>query len=140
MGMNRGGRPKKALVEKRVHRVPVLFNESEYQKLQEMAKGSINLSEFIRVRLFYNSTFQQVQPEDFISTLQGMLSNIQESKAAISQCLSTLNEAVSQSGDISSAKNEFNQLLEEYKKQIKNEKNIGRYMRNMLKAGRKTGF
>ena len=64
-----GGRPTKAentLKNKQVH---LLLTVDEYEKLKKLSRGFTSMSDFIRCRLFYNSTFQQIQPEDFIKAL-----------------------------------------------------------------------
>lgn len=130
------GRPKAAADKKRDKLVKLMLTANEYKMFQEKSKGFVSASDFIRTRLFYNSTLQQVQPEVFIQTLKEYLRVLVETKGIMSETLSVVRGRIA-TGD-TSLESVFAVLLEEFKKQVKLEKEIAAYMQRMLKAGRKT--
>lgn len=132
------GRPKTTADKKRDKLVKLMLTTDEYNLFQEKTKGFVSASDFIRTRLFYDSTLQQVQPEEFIEKLKGFLDNLTETKAVMSESLSVIKGRIA-AGD-TSLHDLFSALLEEFKKQVKNEKEIATYMQRMLKAGRKSKY
>ena len=103
---------------------------------RDKAQGFISVSDFIRTRIFYNSTFQQVQPEEFIKILKQYLDILAETKAAMSESLSEIKRHINDGDD--SLKDTFSAMMEQFKWQVKVEKEIATYMQRMLKAGRKS--
>ena len=126
------GRPTKAenaLKSKQVH---LLLTVDEYEKLKKSSRGFTSMSDFIRCRLFYNSTFQQVQPEDFIKALNELSNNCQDSKIELSAHLEYFKQ-LQQSGDIDCQKI-INSLIKSYKAHIAYEKQLANYIAQMLDA------
>ena len=74
-----GGRPNKSEDKLKSKQVHLLLTRDEYEKLKKLSRGFTSMSDFIRCRLFYNSTFQQVQPEDFINAINELSENCRES-------------------------------------------------------------
>lgn len=136
MILKRGGRPKTSAENKRDKVVKLKLTASEYDLLQNKSQGFMSVSDFIRTRIFFNSTFQQVQPEEFIKILKQYLVILTETKAIMSESLSAIKERIND-GD-NSLKDTFSAMLEQFKWQIKVEKEIATYMQRMLKAGRKS--
>lgn len=90
MDFKKAGRPKASKEEKRDKKILLKLTVAEYDALQNKAQGFISVSDFIRTRIFYNSTFQQVQPEEFIKILKQYLDILAETKAAMSESLSEI--------------------------------------------------
>ena len=127
-----GGRPTKAentLKNKQVH---LLLTVDEYEKLKKLSRGFTSMSDFIRCRLFYNSTFQQIQPEDFIKALNALSDNCQESKTELSAHLEYFKQ-LQQSGGIDCTK-AINALIKSYKAHIAYEKQLANFIGQMLDA------
>ena len=133
MDFKKAGRPKASKEEKRDKKILLKLTVAEYDALQNKAQGFISVSDFIRTRIFYNSTFQQVQPEDFIKNYLYILA---ETKAAMSESLSEIKRHINDGDD--SLKDTFSAMMEQFKWQVKVEKEIATYMQRMLKAGRKS--
>ena len=130
MDFKKAGRPKASKEEKRDKKILLKLTVAEYDALQNKAQG------FIRTRIFYNSTFQQVQPEEFIKILKQYLDILAETKAAMSESLSEIKRHINDGDD--SLKDTFSAMMEQFKWQVKVEKEIATYMQRMLKAGRKS--
>lgn len=136
MDFKKAGRPKASKEEKRDKKILLKLTVAEYDALQNKAQGFISVSDFIRTRIFYNSTFQQVQPEEFIKILKQYLDILAETKAAMSESLSEIKRSINDGDD--SLKDTFSAMMEQFKWQVKVEKEIATYMQRMLKAGRKS--
>lgn len=136
MDFKKAGRPKASKEEKRDKKILLKLTVAEYDALQNKAQGFISVSDFIRTRIFYNSTFQQVQPEEFIKILKQYLDILAETKAAMSESLSEIKRLINDGDD--SLKDTFSAMMEQFKWQVKVEKEIATYMQRMLKAGRKS--
>ena len=136
MDFKKAGRPKASKEEKRDKKILLKLTVAEYDALQNKAQGFISVSDFIRTRIFYNSTFQQVQPEEFIKILKQYLDILAETKAAMSESLSEIKRHINYGVD--SLKDTFSAMMEQFKWQVKVEKEIATYMQRMLKAGRKS--
>lgn len=136
MAFKKAGRPKASKEEKRDKKILLKLTVAEYDALQNKAQGFISVSDFIRTRIFYNSTFQQVQPEEFIKILKQYLNILAETKAAMSESLSEIKRRINDGDD--SLKDTFSTMMEQFKWQVKVEKEIATYMQRMLKAGRKS--
>lgn len=136
MDFKKAGRPKASKEEKRDKKILLKLTVAEYDALQNKAQGFISVSDFIRTRIFYNSTFQQVQPEEFIKILKQYLDILAETKAAMSESLSEIKRSINDGDD--SLKDTFSAMMEQFKWQVKVEKEIATYMQWMLKAGRKS--
>lgn len=136
MDFKKAGRPKASKEEKRDKKILLKLTVAEYDALQNKAQGFISVSDFIRTRIFYNSTFQQVQPEEFIKILKQYLDILAETKAAMSESLSEIKRHINDGDD--SLKDTFSAMMEQFKWQVKVEKEIATYMQRMLKAGRKS--
>ena len=136
MDFKKAGRPKASKEEKRDKKILLKLNVAEYDALQNKAQGFISVSDFIRTRIFYNSTFQQVQTEEFIKILKQYLDILAETKAAMSESLSEIKRHINDGDD--SLKDTFSAMMEQFKWQVKVEKEIATYMQRMLKAGRKS--
>ena len=136
MDFKKAGRPKASKEEKRDKKILLKLTVAEYDALQNKAQGFISVSDFIRTRIFYNSTFQQVQPEEFIKILKQYLDILAETKAAMSESLSEIKRQINDGDD--SLKDTFSAMMEQFKWQVKVEKEIATYMQRMLKAGRKS--
>ena len=132
----KAGRPKASKEEQRHKKILLKLTVAEYDALQNKAQGFISVSDFIRTRIFYNSTFQQVQPEEFIKILKQYLDILAETKAAMSESLSEIKRHINDGDD--SLKDTFSAMMEQFKWQVKVEKEIATYMQRMLKAGRKS--
>lgn len=130
------GRPKTAADKKRDKLVRIKLTAEEYNLFLEKSKGFVSASDFIRTRLFYDSTLQQVQPEIFIQTLKEYLDVLRETKVVMSDSLTVIKGRIG-AGD-TSLERAFRELMELYKSQLKCEKEIAIYMQRMLKAGRKS--
>ena len=136
MDFKKAGRPKASKEEKRDKKILLKLTVAEYDALQNKAQGFISVSDFIRTRIFYNSTFQQVQPEEFIKILKQYLDILAETKAAMSESLSEIKRHINDGDD--SLKDTFSAMMEQFKWQVKVEKEIATYMQRKLKAGRKS--
>ena len=136
MDFKKAGRPKASKEEKRDKKILLKLTVAEYDALQNKVQGFISVSDFIRTRIFYNSTFQQVQPEEFIKILKQYLDILAETKAAMSESLSEIKRHINDGDD--SLKDTFSAMMEQFKWQVKVEKEIATYMQRMLKAGRKS--
>lgn len=136
MDFKKAGRPKASKEEKRDKKILLKLTVAEYDALHNKAQGFISVSDFIRTRIFYNSTFQQVQPEEFIKILKQYLDILAETKAAMSESLSEIKRHINDGDD--SLKDTFSAMMEQFKWQVKVEKEIATYMQRMLKAGRKS--
>ena len=136
MDFKKAGRPKASKEEKRDKKILLKLTVAEYDALQNKEQGFISVSDFIRTRIFYNSTFQQVQPEEFIKILKQYLDILAETKAAMSESLSEIKRHINDGDD--SLKDTFSAMMEQFKWQVKVEKEIATYMQRMLKAGRKS--
>ena len=136
MDFKKAGRPKASKEEKRDKKILLKLTVAEYDALPNKAPGFISVSDFIRTRIFYNSTFQQVQPEEFIKILKQYLDILAETKAAMSESLSEIKRHINDGDD--SLKDTFSAMMEQFKWQVKVEKEIATYMQRMLKAGRKS--
>ena len=136
MDFKKAGRPKASKEEKRDKKILLKLTVAEYDALQNKAHGFISVSDFIRTRIFYNSTFQQVQPEEFIKILKQYLDILAETKAAMSESLSEIKRHINDGDD--SLKDTFSAMMEQFKWQVKVEKEIATYMQRMLKAGSKS--
>ena len=136
MDFKKAGRPKASKEEKRDKKILLKLTVAEYDALQNKAQGFISVSDFIRTRIFYNSTFQQGQPEEFIKILKQYLDILAETKAAMSESLSEIKRHINDGDD--SLKDTFSAMMEQFKWQVKVEKEIATYMQRMLKAGRKS--
>ena len=136
MDFKKAGRPKASKEEKRDKKILLKLTVAEYDALQNKAQGFISVSDFIRTRIFYNSTFQQDQPEEYIKILKQYLDILAETKAAMSESLSEIKRHINDCDD--SLKDTFSAMMEQFKWQVKVEKEIATYMQRMLKAGRKS--
>ena len=127
-----GGRPTKAenaLKSKQIH---LLLTGDEYEKLKKLSKGFTSMSDFIRCRLFYNSTFQQIHPEEFIKALNELSKNCQDSKTELSTQLEYFKQ-LQQSGVVD-CKKLIKSLSNSYKAHIAYEKQLANYIGRMLDA------
>lgn len=136
MTYKKAGRPKTVVDKKRDKVIRLKLTTEEHNQFLKKARGFVSASDFMRTRLFYDSTLQQVQPEVFIQTLKDFLTVLRDTKTVMSESLSVIKGRVGD-GDIS-LEESFKALMELYKKQIKCEKEIATYMQRMLKAGRKS--
>lgn len=136
MTYKKSGRPKVDEENKRNKLVLLKLTPSEHKILQSKAQGFISVSDFIRTRIFFDSTLQQVQPEEFIKTLKDYLTFLGENKAVMSETLSVIKGRIN-NGE-SGLTELFSAMLEQFKQQVKMEKAIATYMQRMLKAGRKS--
>lgn len=127
-----GGRPTKAEESLKSRQVHLLLTKDEYEKLKKLSRGFTSMSDFIRCRLFYNSTFQQVQPEDFINAINALSDNCRDSKNELSQHLEYF-KMMQQSGDCD-YKRVINALVKSYKSHITYEKQLANYISQMLDA------
>ena len=136
MVYKKSGRPKVDEENKRDKVVKLMLTPSEHQILQSKAQGFVTVSDFIRTRIFFDSTLQQVQPEEFIQTLKDYLTVLSETKAVMSETLSVIKGRIN-NGE-SGLTELFSAMMEQFKQQVKMEKTIATYMQRMLKAGRKS--
>ena len=128
------GRPKAASDVKKKNRVVLLLDDTEYKNLQKLSAGFCSANDFIRTRLFTNSTLQQVQPELFLATLDKLVVELESAKTEVQNAVKlTMRSTETATKDLNV------QLVSVFRKLLKQEKRIADYMFRMLKEGRKTG-
>ena len=128
------GRPKAASDVKKKNRVVLLLDDTEYKNLQKLSVGFCSVNDFIRTRLFTNSTLQQVQPEVFLATLDKLVVELESAKTEAQNAVKlTMRSTETATKDLNV------QLVSVFRKLLKQEKRIADYMFRMLKEGRKTG-
>lgn len=128
------GRPKAASDVKKKNRVVLLLDDTEYKNLQKLSAGFCSVNDFIRTRLFTNSTLQQVQPEVFLATLDKLVAELESAKTEVQNAVKlTMRSTETATKDLNV------QLVSVFRKLLKQEKRIADYMFRMLKEGRKTG-
>ena len=128
------GRPKAASDVKKKNRVVLLLDDTEYKNLQKLSAGFCSVNDFIRTRLFTNSTLQQVQPEVFLATLDKLVVELESAKTEVQNAVKlTMRSTETATKDLNV------QLVSVFRKLLKQEKRIADYMFRMLKEGRKTG-
>ena len=128
------GRPKAASDVKKKNRVVLLLDDTEYKNLQKLSVGFCSVNDFIRTRLFTNSTLQQVQPEVFLATLDKLVAELESAKTEVQNAVKlTMRSTETATKDLNG------QLVSVFRKLLKQEKRIADYMFRMLKEGRKTG-
>ena len=128
------GRPKAASDVKKKNRVVLLLDDTEYKNLQKLSVGFCSVNDFIRTRLFTNSTLQQVQPEVFLATLDKLVAELESAKTEVQNAVKlTMRSTETATKDLNE------QLVSVFRKLLKQEKRIADYMFRMLKEGRKTG-
>lgn len=128
------GRPKAASDVKKKNRVVLLLDDTEYKNLQKLSVGFCSVNDFIRTRLFTNSTLQQVQPEVFLATLDKLVAELESAKTEVQNAVKlTMRSTETATKDLNV------QLVSVFRKLLKQEKRIADYMFRMLKEGRKTG-
>ena len=128
------GRPKAASDVKKKNRVVLLLDDTEYKNLQKLSVGFCSVNDFIRTRLFTNSTLQQVQPEVFLATLDKLVVELESAKTEVQNAVKlTMRSTETATKDLNA------QLVSVFRKLLKQEKRIADYMFRMLKEGRKTG-
>ena len=128
------GRPKAASDVKKKNRVVLLLDDTEYKNLQKLSAGFCSANDFIRTRLFTNSTLQQVQPEVFLATLDKLVVELESAKTEVQNAVKlTMRSTETATKDLNV------QLVSVFRKLLKQEKRIADYMFRMLKEGRKTG-
>ena len=128
------GRPKAASDVKKKNRVVLLLDDTEYKNLQKLSAGFCSANDFIRTRLFTNSTLQQVQPEVFLATLDKLVAELESAKTEAQNAVKlTMRSTETATKDLNV------QLVSVFRKLLKQEKRIADYMFRMLKEGRKTG-
>ena len=128
------GRPKAASDVKKKNRVVLLLDDTEYKNLQKLSAGFCSANDFIRTRLFTNSTLQQVQPEVFLATLDKLVEELDSAKTEVQNAVKlTMRSTETTTKDLNV------QLVSVFRKLLKQEKRIADYMFRMLKEGRKTG-
>ena len=128
------GRPKAASDVKKKNRVVLLLDDTEYKNLQKLSVGFCSVNDFIRTRLFTNSTLQQVQPEVFLATLDKLVVELESAKTEVQNAVKlTMRSTETATKDLNV------QLVSVFRKLLKQEKRIADYMFRMLKEGRKTG-
>ena len=136
MATRKGGRPLSNSVEKRSKVLKLRVSMDEFSIIQSKAKGFISISDFIRNRIFYDSTLQQVQPEEFLRVMKGFLEKLAQNKMALDEVLGSL-KGKTDKGDII-----YLELLDTLKslflKQIKVEQESAKFMQKMLRAAKKT--
>lgn len=136
MATRKGGRPLSNSVEKRSKVLKLRVSMDEFSIIQSKAKGFISISDFIRNRIFYDSTLQQVQPEEFLRVMKGFLEKLAQNKMALDEVLGFL-KGKTDKGDII-----YLELLDTLKslflKQIKVEQESAKFMQKMLRAAKKT--
>ncbi len=130
-----GGRPNKSEDKLKSKQVHLLLTRDEYEKLKKLSRGFTSMSDFIRCRLFYNSTFQQVQPEDFINAINELSENCRESKAELSAHMDIFKQLLD-SGD-ENYKTVVGVLTKSYKSHLAYEKQLSNYISQMLDAAEK---
>lgn len=127
-----GGRPNKSEENLKSRQVHLLLTKDEYEKLKKLSRGFTSMSDFIRCRLFYNSTFQQVQPEDFIRSINELSEHCRDSKEELSAHMGIF-KSLADSGD-EDCKKALKVLTKSYKSHIAYEKQLAAYIGQMLNA------